>query len=1123
MAWDASSKELGKAKLLLRDWANLSSLLVLAFSAWAFTYADLGPRWVHHEVLAEISMERTFFLAAAVCFTVFAFELIAIVVEFGTQGLPQEVSTDGSKLVLALYLVLVVNYLMMAVSANSFIFTDALAFGGPRPVYTLRYLERSIGLPLLRAISCDGQDSSAASEDEVREMLPKDMQEETSILRRLQNVVSIPHVVFKRLWTMPTPASTRCTVTYVWCSWLAVVVNDEFTRWLLINVCFTAYAVATTEQVAHCFMAYCYEDAAETAALLAIQVVVCGCYGALTLMAVFGIISWQAEQIIITFFDVLAKILISAYVTSSRRTRSCVQLLATRLVAANIAEDVRRMVRHAGVPVFSVGRDLRITEWNMKMQEISGLSREDAISMYLADALKVEDSEWWQSGGEHLLLDALEGKAGELEMNFSNQTEQNEDSVIVVRATGQRNPVGDITGVLCMGQDVSKVRAARNTAQALADSRSRLLVSANAPIIELDNEFRIVWWNSWMVEKTGVSVERITGQHLRLLAQSSSWEPILTEVLNRKGPEAQAQSFELRLSDLHQCPTILQLTATPASTVMDEGGSGLICLGQDITMLKDFDRRKSSLMNLVSDRLKVPLDEMISAAKDSFEEAADSDKRRTLTMISNCAKRLHEMVSNINMASELTREKPTQLHPSRVQLQTIIEEVMLLVGKSIQDRKDKVTTGPAGLGIRPKIQLINQIRSPLPLIEADEHRCTQLFYNLVANAVKFTHEGTVESSASYDDTEEKLVVRIQDTGIGIAAANIERIFEPFDQEDNSESRRYSGLGLGLAISREIARKHGGDITVESVQGHGSTFIVTLPYRLASWPDLEDVSAGMSRLTSVQDAVGDSAAQKVLQPMPAERLYTGGQFLGVHTSRQKSKGKQTIEHEDPREEALGVPSPEDPSEVPVLTSEAPSVDAASVLVSTALQMQKYHKEIGVARAQAVELEKRVDDLKQRVAQKHDASEQLQQQAACVKQRVLVQRELCKEQSQLCQRIQYLQKATEMQANLLFSQQIEDVYAFSTVDLKDPRIIEVEDTALEAVKEAEADSKKPLQRLTEFAETLEGPERAQLLRLADSFGESFGLLQAALGQKQYFLQSLQEQIRNPWLRLNEAMTG
>ncbi|OLP97365.1 hypothetical protein AK812_SmicGene20312 [Symbiodinium microadriaticum] len=111
---------------------------------------------------------------------------------------------------------------------------------------------------------------------------------------------------------------------------------------------------------------YCYENAAESAALLAIQ----------------------DEQVIITFFDVLAKILVSAYVPDGRgpslimnlgdseNKGSCVQLLGTRLVAANMAEDVRRMVRYAG-------RDLRITEWNMKMQEISGLSREKAISMPL--------------------------------------------------------------------------------------------------------------------------------------------------------------------------------------------------------------------------------------------------------------------------------------------------------------------------------------------------------------------------------------------------------------------------------------------------------------------------------------------------------------------------------------------------------------------------------------------------------------------------------------------------------------------------------------------------------------------------------------------------------------------
>ncbi|OLQ00243.1 hypothetical protein AK812_SmicGene17122 [Symbiodinium microadriaticum] len=135
----------------------------------------------------------------------------------------------------------------------------------------------------------------------------------------------------------------------------------------------------------------------------------------------------------------------------------------------------------------------------------------------------------------------------------------------------------------------------------------------------------------------------------------------------------------------------------------------------------------------------------------------------------------------------------------------------------------------------------------------------------------------------------------------------------------------------------------------------------------------------------------------------------------------------------------------------MTSEAPSVDAA-VPASTARQIQKYHEEIEAVRAQAVELEKRVEGLKQQVAQKHDASEQLRQQAAFIKQCMLVQRELCREQSQLGQRLQYLEKA-----NLLLSQQIKEIYAPSAVELKDPTIIEVRDTALEAVKESEADSK------------------------------------------------------------------
>merc|ERR1719460_2557023 len=80
------------------------------------------------------------------------------------------------------------------------------------------------------------------------------------------------------------------------------------------------------------------------------------------------------------------------------------------------------------------------------------------------------------------------------------------------------------------------------------------------------------------------------------------------------------------------------------------------------------------------------------------------------------------------------------------------------------------------------------------------------------------------------NNEQCVVVEVRDTGKGIAPAALSRIFEPFEQEDSSDTRKHAGLGLGLAISREIVRKHGGDIEVESQVGVGSTFFIGLPLR-----------------------------------------------------------------------------------------------------------------------------------------------------------------------------------------------------------------------------------------------------------------------------------------------------
>ena len=107
----------------------------------------------------------------------------------------------------------------------------------------------------------------------------------------------------------------------------------------------------------------------------------------------------------------------------------------------------------------------------------------------------------------------------------------------------------------------------------------------------------------------------------------------------------------------------------------------------------------------------------------------------------------------------------------------------------------------------------------------DELRIEQIVLNLLSNAFKFTREGSIHLTVSYNSAEEKLQVRLQDTGVGIPADKMQHIFAAFGQADASISRRYGGTGLGLSISRRMAQMMGGDILVRSTEGEGSEFFV----------------------------------------------------------------------------------------------------------------------------------------------------------------------------------------------------------------------------------------------------------------------------------------------------------
>jgi signal transduction histidine kinase len=130
------------------------------------------------------------------------------------------------------------------------------------------------------------------------------------------------------------------------------------------------------------------------------------------------------------------------------------------------------------------------------------------------------------------------------------------------------------------------------------------------------------------------------------------------------------------------------------------------------------------------------------------------------------------------------------------------------------------------LAAQKSLALRTKIAQGLPVGHGDERRLAQVLLNLVGNAIKFTESGEVAIEALYANCSFNIAVR--DSGPGITAADRVKIFEEFQQVDNTLTRQKGGTGLGLAISKRIVEMHGGRILVDSELGKGSTFTITLP-------------------------------------------------------------------------------------------------------------------------------------------------------------------------------------------------------------------------------------------------------------------------------------------------------
>jgi signal transduction histidine kinase len=145
---------------------------------------------------------------------------------------------------------------------------------------------------------------------------------------------------------------------------------------------------------------------------------------------------------------------------------------------------------------------------------------------------------------------------------------------------------------------------------------------------------------------------------------------------------------------------------------------------------------------------------------------------------------------------------------------------------SVADMVATVTAATESLARAKALALTTSIAPGLPTGTGDARRLSQVLLNLVGNAIKFTDQGSVEIRAV--QAGDRFELSVVDSGLGIKPADQARIFDEFQQVDDTSTRKKGGTGLGLSISRRIVELHGGRISVESEVGKGSTFKVTVP-------------------------------------------------------------------------------------------------------------------------------------------------------------------------------------------------------------------------------------------------------------------------------------------------------
>lgn len=422
-------------------------------------------------------------------------------------------------------------------------------------------------------------------------------------------------------------------------------------------------------------------------------------------------------------------------------------------------------------------------------------------------------------------------------------------------------------------------------AQQLETQRLALVARhANDSVILMDSVGNIKWVNDAFTRITGWSAEEAIGRNPGELLNHPETDPATIQVIE----EGRARKAPFRVQVLNRRKDGKNIwLETNQVPMFDDNGevTTYIAVERDITEAKEYAatleqarraaedgaRAKSEFLATMSHEIRTPMNGVIGMAQLLEDTELDADQKLYADTILSSARTLLDLINDVLDLSKLNAGE-VSLDVEDFNPRQCFENTIRL----LQPQADAKS-----------LDLVFSCDRSVPeVLNGDDRKLGQILTNLVGNAIKFTETGQVEVAlrAEPHGDGSALIFEVRDTGIGIHADTLPKIFERFSQADAAISRRFGGTGLGLAICRRLAAAMNGDITVASELGKGSCFTVRLPFepplcldgsnRIRTGVDLSDSTTavalkGMRLLVAEDNRVNQILVQKFLKDYDIE--------------------------------------------------------------------------------------------------------------------------------------------------------------------------------------------------------------------------------------------------------------